>query len=282
MKVVHSKEDLGEQVAEWRHNGEHVALVPTMGSLHNGHLSLVESAKEHAERVVVSIFVNPTQFGAGEDYDKYPRTLEMDKRRLKTTGTDLIFAPDVETVYPFGTENATVVSVPGLTENFCGASRPGHFDGVTSVVARFFAIVQPDVAVFGQKDYQQQLVIRYMAEDMSLPISIITAETVREDDGLAMSSRNAYLSDKERSVAPVLYGTLSKIGEEVQNGRRNFDELESQAEKELAEAGFKVDYFAIRRAQNLEVPDRDCDELVVLTAARLGSTRLIDNIVVTV
>lgn len=282
MKVVHSKEDLGEQVAEWRHNGEHVALVPTMGSLHNGHLSLVESAKEHAERVVVSIFVNPTQFGAGEDYDKYPRTLEMDKRRLKTTGTDLIFAPDVETVYPFGTENATVVSVPGLTENFCGASRPGHFDGVTSVVARFFAIVQPDVAVFGQKDYQQQLVIRYMAEDMSLPISIITAETVREDDGLAMSSRNAYLSDKERRVAPVLYRTLSKIGEEVQNGRRNFDELESQAEKELADAGFKVDYFAIRRAQNLEVPDRDCDELVVLTAARLGSTRLIDNIVVTV
>ncbi len=282
MKVVHSKEDLGEQIAEWRHNGEHVALVPTMGSLHNGHLSLVERAREHAERVVVSIFVNPTQFGEGEDYDKYPRTLEMDKRRLKTTGTDLIFAPDVETVYPFGTENATVVSVPGLTENFCGASRPGHFDGVTSVVARFFAIVQPDVAVFGQKDYQQQLVIRYMAEDMSLPISIITAETVREDDGLAMSSRNAYLSDKERSVAPVLYRTLSKIGEELQNGRRNFDELESQAEKELSHAGFKVDYFAIRRAQNLEVPDRDCDELVVLTAARLGSTRLIDNIVVTV
>ena len=282
MKVVHSKEDLEEQIAEWRHNGEHVALVPTMGSLHNGHLSLVERAREHAERVVVSIFVNPTQFGEGEDYDKYPRTLEMDKRRLKTTGTDLIFAPDVETVYPFGTENATVVSVPGLTENFCGASRPGHFDGVTSVVARFFAIVQPDVAVFGQKDYQQQLVIRYMAEDMSLPISIITAETVREDDGLAMSSRNAYLSDKERSVAPVLYRTLSKIGEELQNGRRNFDELESQAEKELSHAGFKVDYFAIRRAQNLEVPDRDCDELVVLTAARLGSTRLIDNIVVTV
>ncbi len=282
MKVVHTREELGEQIAEWRHNDEHVALVPTMGSLHNGHLSLVELAKEHAERVVVSIFVNPTQFGEGEDYDKYPRTLEMDKRRLKATGTDLIFAPDVKTVYPFGTENATVVSVPGLTENFCGASRPGHFDGVTSVVARFFAIVQPDVAVFGQKDYQQQLVIRYMAEDMSLPISIITAETVREDDGLAMSSRNAYLSDEERSVAPALYRTLGKIGEELQSGRRNFEELESQASEELTNAGFNVDYFAIRRAQNLEVPDRDCDELVILTAAELGAARLIDNIVVTV
>ncbi len=282
MKVVHSKDALSEQIAEWRHNDEHVALVPTMGSLHSGHLSLVEVAKEHAERVVVSIFVNPTQFGEGEDYDEYPRTLDLDKRRLKTTGADLIFAPDVATVYPFGTENATVVSVPGLTENFCGASRPGHFDGVTSVVARFFALVQPDVAVFGQKDYQQQLVIRYMAEDMSLPISIITAETVRDDDGLAMSSRNAYLSEEERRVAPVLYRTLSATGEELQNGRRNFDDLESQAVKDLADAGFDVDYFAIRRAQNLEIPDRDCDELVVLTAAKLGTTRLIDNIVVTV
>ncbi len=282
MKVVHSKEGLGEQVAEWRHNGEHIALVPTMGSLHSGHLSLVELAREHAERVVVSIFVNPTQFGEGEDFDKYPRSLELDKRRLKTTAADLIFAPDVATVYPFGTKNATVVSVPGLTENFCGASRPGHFDGVTSVVARLFAIVQPDVAVFGQKDYQQQLVIRHMAEDMSLPISIITAETMREEDGLAMSSRNAYLSDEERAKAPILYQALAAIGKELQNGRRDFDALELQASNELAAAGFEPDYFAIRRAQNLEVPDRDCDELVVLTAAKLGDTRLIDNIVVTV
>ncbi len=282
MKVVHSKAEIGEQIAEWRHNDEHVALVPTMGSLHAGHLSLVELAKEHAERVVVSIFVNPTQFGEGEDFDKYPRSLELDTRRLKTTATDLIFAPDVETVYPFGIQNATIVSVPGLTENFCGASRPGHFDGVTSVVARLFALVQPDVAVFGQKDYQQQLVIRHMAEDMNLPVSIITAETVREEDGLAMSSRNAYLSDEERSVAAVLYKTLSSIGEELQNGRRNFPDLESEAAQELQDAGFVVDYFAIRRAQNLEVPDRDCDDLVVLAAAELGNARLIDNIVVTV
>jgi len=282
VKVVHSKEELGEQIVEWRHNDEHVALVPTMGSLHAGHLSLIELAREHAERVVVSIFVNPTQFGEAEDFDEYPRTLELDKRRLKTTATDLIFAPDVATVYPYGIENATTVSVPGLTENFCGASRPGHFDGVTTVVARLFALVQPDVAVFGQKDYQQQLVIRHMAEDMNLPVSIITAKTVREEDGLAMSSRNAYLSDDERAVAPVLFKTLGAVGQDLENGRRNFADLESKAMKELREAGFTVDYFAIRRAQNLEVPDRDCDELVVLAAAALGSARLIDNIVVTV
>ena len=282
MKVVHSKEELGELIGEWRGNGEHVALVPTMGSLHAGHLSLVELAKEHAERVVVSVFVNPTQFGEGEDFEDYPRTLDLDKRRLKATDADLIFAPDVATVYPFGIQNATTVSVPGLTDNFCGASRPGHFDGVTTVVARLFALVQPDVAVFGQKDYQQQLVIRHMAEDMNLPISIITAETVREEDGLAMSSRNAYLSEEERKVAPVLFETLGKLGEELQNGRRNFADLESHAASELQDAGFDVDYIAIRRAQNLEVPDRDCDELVVLAAAQLGSARLIDNIVVTV
>lgn len=282
MKVVHSKQELDEQIVEWRHNDEHIALVPTMGSLHAGHLSLVELAKEHAERVIVSIFVNPTQFGEGEDFEDYPRTLDLDKRRLKTTATDLIFAPDVATVYPFGVENATSVSVPGLTENFCGASRPGHFDGVTTVVARLFALVQPDVAIFGQKDYQQQLVIRHMAVDMNLPVSIITGETVREKDGLAMSSRNTYLSNDERSVAPVLYETLSSVGAELQNGRRNFTDLESHAVDTLQGAGFTVDYFAVRRAENLGVPDRDCDELVVLAAADLGGARLIDNIVVTV
>ncbi len=282
MLVVHKKQELAERIAEWRQQGEHVALVPTMGSLHAGHIALVELAREHAERVVVSIFVNPTQFGEGEDYDEYPRTLERDARRLKMTPADLIFAPSVETVYPFGTEAATVVSVPGLTENFCGASRPGHFDGVTTVVARLFAIVQPDVAVFGQKDYQQQLVVRRMVEDLSLPISIITAETVRDDDGLAMSSRNSYLSDEKRAVAPMLYATLLSVGEALQNGRRNYDELETEAIGRLTEGGFEMDYFAIRRAQNLEEPDRDCDEIVVLAAGKLGSARLIDNIVVTI
>jgi len=279
--VVHSKQELAEQIAEWRLHDEHVALVPTMGNLHAGHVALVELAREHAERVVVSIFVNPTQFGEGEDFDGYPRTLERDKRRLKKTPADLIFAPDVETMYPFGLEKATRVSVPGLTEHFCGASRPGHFDGVTTVVARLFSLVLPDVAIFGQKDYQQQLVIRHMTEDLNFPINIITGETVRADDGLALSSRNSYLSDEQRAVAPILYETLCSTGENLQNGRRNFVELEAEALEKLSSAGFEVEYFSIRRALNLEVPNRDCDDLVVLVAAQLGAARLIDNIVVT-
>lgn len=282
MKVVHSKDELRELIADWRHHDDHIALVPTMGNLHAGHIKLVELAREHAERVVVSIFVNPTQFGKDEDFDEYPRTLELDKRRLKAASADLIFAPDVETMYPFGIEDATVVSVPRLTENFCGASRPGHFDGVTSVVARLFALVQPDAAVFGQKDYQQQLVIRHMVADLNLPITIISAETVRDDDGLALSSRNAYLSEEERGLAPLLHDALVHVGEALQSGQRDFEKLELESAGRLADAGFVVDYFAIRRAQNLEIPDRDCDELVVLAAAALGSARLIDNVVVTV
>ena len=282
MLVVQSRESLAEQLADWRSHGDHVALVPTMGNLHRGHVALVELADKHAERVIVSIFVNPTQFGEGEDYEEYPRTLQRDMRRLKQAGADMIFAPDVETMYPFGLDMATIVSVPGLTENFCGASRPGHFDGVTSIVARLFAMVMPDVAVFGQKDYQQQLVIRHMTADLSLPIKIITAETVRDDDGVALSSRNSYLSDQERASAPVLFESLRRAGDELQNGRRDFEELEREARSRLAEAGFEVDYFAVRRAQNLEPPDRGHDMLVLLVAARLGKARLIDNIVITI
>jgi len=282
MIVIHSKQELDEQLAEWRQHDDHIALVPTMGNLHAGHVSLVELAREHAERVVVSIFVNPTQFSDGEDFEDYPRTLARDVRRLKKTAADLIFAPDVETMYPFGLKDATTVSVPRITENFCGASRPGHFDGVTSVVARLFGLVQPDTAVFGQKDYQQQLVIRHMCLDLSLPVTIITGETVRESDGLAMSSRNQYLSDEERAKAAVLFQVLSGGGSELQNGRRNFAELEEESVAKLTDAGFTVDYFSIRRAQNLEIPDRDCDELVVLAAAHLGDARLIDNTVVTI
>ena len=282
MIVVHTKKELDEQLAEWRQHDDHIALVPTMGNLHTGHISLVELATEHAERVVVSIFVNPTQFGEGEDFEEYPRTLERDTRRLKTSAADLIFAPSVETMYPFGLKDATIVSVPRLTENFCGASRPGHFDGVTSVVARLFGLVQPDSAIFGQKDYQQQLVIRHMSRDLNLPVTIITGETVREEDGLAMSSRNQYLTDDERASAPVLFQVLSAVGSDLQNGRRNFEELEAESIAKLGDAGFDVDYFSIRRAQNLEIPDRDCDELVVLAAAQLGNARLIDNTVVTV
>lgn len=282
MIVVHSKKELDEQLDDWRQHDEHIALVPTMGNLHAGHLSLVSLACEHAEKVVVSIFVNPTQFGEADDFDEYPRTLERDTRRLKTSGADLIFVPDIETMYPFGLKDATTISVPRITENFCGASRPGHFDGVTSVVARLFALVQPDTAIFGQKDYQQQLVIRHMSLDLNLPVSIITGETVREDDGLAMSSRNQYLSEEERAIAPLLYDVISSVGSELQNGRRDFEKIEDESITKLTEGGFEVDYFSIRRAQNLEIPDRDCDELVVLAAVQLGKARLIDNIVVTI
>jgi len=282
MIVVHSKQELDELLAEWRDHGDHIALVPTMGNLHAGHVSLVELAREHAERVVVSIFVNPTQFGENEDFDEYPRTLEKDTRRLKKPAADLIFAPDIETMYPFGLKDATTVSVPRITENFCGASRPGHFDGVTTVVARLFGLVQPDTAVFGQKDYQQQLVIRHMSQDLNLPVGIITGETIREEDGLAMSSRNQYLNEEDRATAPILFQVISGVGSDLQNGRRDFDEMEVESVKKLTDAGFVVDYFAIRRAQNLEIPDRDCDELVVLAAVHLGTARLIDNIVITI
>jgi len=282
MIVVSTKQELEEQLIEWRRQDEHVALVPTMGNLHSGHVSLVDLAREHAERVVVSIFVNPAQFGENEDFDEYPRTLERDTRRLKKPAADLVFAPDVETMYPFGLKDATTISVPRITENFCGASRPGHFDGVTSVVARLFALVRPDVAIFGQEDYQQQLVIRHMSQDLSLPISIITAETVREDDGLAMSSRNQHLNDEERKRASVLYEVISEAGHKLQAGRRDYEALENESIDKLTDAGFTLDYFSIRRAQNLEIPDRDCDEIVVLAAAYLGKARLIDNTVVTI
>ena len=282
MQVVNTREELRELRESWRHHDDHVALVPTMGNLHAGHLSLVDLARRHAERVVVTVFVNPTQFGEGEDFEDYPRTLKRDTQRLKKLDADALFTPDVDTVYPFGIDKATVVSVPGLTRNFCGASRPGHFDGVTTVVARLFALVQPDVAVFGQKDYQQQLVIRHMTADLSLPIRIITAPTVREADGLAMSSRNQYLSDAERAVAPQLHASLEAVGTELENGNRDFEALEKAALARLEAAGFAPDYVAIRRAENLEPPDRDCDEIVVLAAAHLGKARLIDNIVVTI
>lgn len=282
MQVIDSKEELREQLHDWRRLGDHIALVPTMGNLHAGHVSLVELAREHAERVIVSVYVNPTQFGEEEDFAEYPRTIERDTMRLKKIGADILFMPADEIVYPFGHDCATLVSVPGLTENFCGASRPGHFDGVTTVVARLFGLVRPDVAVFGQKDYQQQLVIRYMTEDLGLPIRIITGPTVREQDGLAMSSRNQYLTDEERETAPLLHEVLFDIGSELQDGNREFALLENQGVGQLEGAGFKVDYLAIRRAENLEIPDRDCDELVVLAAAQLGAARLIDNVVVTV
>ena len=282
MKVIHDKHELHEQLAEWRHAGEDIAIVPTMGNLHAGHISLVNVARENAERVVVTVFVNPTQFGEGEDFESYPRTFDKDTRKLKMVTADVLFAPDIDTVYPFGQDNATRVIVPGLTEHLCGSFRPGHFDGVTTVVARLFSLVQPDIAIFGQKDYQQQLVIRRMVEDLNLPVQIVTAPTVREDDGLAMSSRNSYLSEEERKRAPALYQSLARIEESMLAGDGNFEQLEVNATAELEDAGFAPEYVAIRRASDLRPPQQGCHEFVVLAAARLGGARLIDNLLVSV
>lgn len=280
MQITETSESLREQLADWRQSGEHIALVPTMGNLHDGHLSLVDIARQHAERVVVSIFVNPTQFGDGEDFATYPKTLELDKRRLKRANADLLFVPNIETMYPFGVDNATSVTVPVLTDELCGSFRPGHFDGVTSVVSRLFSLVQPDVAIFGEKDFQQLMVIRRLVKDMSLPVEIIAGPTRREEDELALSSRNQYLTEEERAIAPQLYATLKKIGEGLQSGKRNYTKMEQQAMNDLEALGFKPDYVSIRRAANLGEPDRDTDELVVLVAAHLGKSRLIDNLVV--
>lgn len=284
MQTVETREELRQQLGEWRRAGERIALVPTMGNLHDGHLSLVKLAHAHAERVVVSVFVNPTQFEPGGDYDEYPRTLEMDRRRLKRARADLLFVPELETMYPFGIEHATRVSVPVLSEELCGSFRPGHFDGVTSVVSRLFSLVMPDVAIFGQKDFQQQLVIRRMVVDLSLQIEIVSAPTEREDDGLAYSSRNQYLTGDERMIAPGLYRNLQQVAEALQAGKRNYEELEVRAMSDLAAAGFVPEYVSIRRAENLQPPDwdRDTDTLAILAAARLGKARLIDNIIVDV
>ena len=282
MQVDKTSEELRGRVAEWRRKGDHIALVPTMGNLHDGHLSLIDLARAHAERVVVSIFVNPTQFEPGGDYEQYPRTLATDKRKLTRAKADLLFVPEVSTMYPFGPDDATIVSVPKLRDDLCGAFRPGHFDGVTSVVSRLFGLVSPDVAVFGQKDYQQQLVIRRMVEDLHWPIEIVTGETVREADGLAYSSRNQYLTEEERRIAPAIFQVMQQLAADLQSGKRAFDDMERAAMSALGSKGFAPDYVAIRRAANLEAPDRDTDELVILAAARLGKARLIDNIVVAV
>jgi len=280
LHTVNITEELRDRLRDWRRLGDHIALVPTMGNLHRGHLSLIELAHEHADRVVVSIFVNPTQFGEGEDFDQYPKTLERDQRHLKRANVALLFAPDVDTVYPFGINAATQVSVPVLSDVYCGKFRPGHFDGVSSVVMRLFGIVQPDVAVFGQKDYQQQVIIRRFTEDFSLPIRIVTGQTVRDDDGLALSSRNQYLTDEERTVAPVLFKVLQSIAAALKAGERNFEDLETAGLTKLEQAGFVPDYVVVRRAEDLSAPQGGVGEFVVFAAATLGQARLIDNVIV--
>ncbi|MEW7977901.1 MAG: pantoate--beta-alanine ligase [Candidatus Sedimenticola endophacoides] len=278
MIVVSVVDALREQVAQWRSAGERVAFVPTMGNLHDGHLALVRQARELADRVVVSIFVNPLQFGEGEDFETYPRTLDEDVERLIEAKANLLFTPAVETLYPGPRHLQTRVEVPLISDMLCGASRPGHFAGVATVVCKLFNLVQADVAVFGEKDFQQLMVIRRMVEDLCLPVEIEGLATVRDEDGLAMSSRNGYLTKSERATAPALYRTLQLIAVALSTGDRAYRELEASARSELERVGFTPDYFQIRRAEDLAEPTRGDRELVILAAARLGGTRLIDNL----
>ncbi|MGI9309176.1 MAG: pantoate--beta-alanine ligase [Gammaproteobacteria bacterium] len=278
MKKITDIKSLREQTRIWRKDDESIALVPTMGNLHKGHISLVELASQHAEHVVVSVFVNPTQFAPGEDYEDYPRTLEADAARLRRAGVDVLFLPESSEIYASGEAQATVVAVPELSAVLCGASREGHFDGVTSVVLRLLNIVGPDIAVFGQKDYQQLLIVRRMVADLHLPVEILAAPTGREKSGLAMSSRNQYLNEKQLKIAPEIYAALSRCAERLNENKESYAGLESLGEKELRAADIDVEYFAIRKAVDLSVPEPDASSLVVLTAGRLGEARLIDNV----
>ncbi|MCK9395001.1 MAG: pantoate--beta-alanine ligase [Methylobacter sp.] len=276
MHITNTVSELRDAVKAWRSTGQSVALVPTMGNLHAGHLALVHEAQKKADRVVVSVFVNPTQFGVGEDFETYPRTEREDQQKLTASGTDLLFLPAVSDVYV--QDAKTVVSVTGLSEWYCGASRPGHFDGVATVVCKLFNIVQPDVALFGLKDFQQLTVIRTMVRDLNIPVEIIGVETVREASGLAMSSRNGYLSAEEKTVAAKLYQSLCDAREAVLAGRQSYQEIERRALLFLQESGFQPDYFSVCRMSDLKKAGVDDVELVLLTAARLSKTRLIDNI----
>ena len=280
MRTVHTIAELRAQVAAWRQAGERVAFVPTMGNLHRGHIHLVERAREQAPRTVASIFVNPTQFGPNEDFAGYPRTLAEDARQLKAAGLDVLFAPPVAEIYPRPLEDMTAVTVPELSGILCGASRPTHFRGVATVVGKLFNMVQPDAALFGEKDWQQLMVIRRLVEDLNFPIEIIGVPTVRETDGLAMSSRNGYLTPQERAIAPALYATLSASAQRLRAGERDYQRLADDAKAALAAAGFRPDYFEIRRAGDLKPPSGEDTHLRILAAAWLGKARLIDNLAV--
>lgn len=282
MQTLHSIDGLRAAISSWRQAGERVALVPTMGNLHAGHLDLVRRARELASRVVVSVFVNPTQFGQGEDFDRYPRTLEQDSERLRSAHADLLFAPSVNDMYPRGYgAPLSRVCVPELSAVLEGEFRPGHFDGVATVVTILLNLVQPDVAVFGEKDYQQLLVIRRMVEDLHQPVAIVGHPTLREPDGLALSSRNQYLSPEERRTAPALHRALTAVAERIRAGARDFDALCVEATRLLEKQGFRPQYLSVR-APDLSEAQAGDREWVILVAAYLGRTRLIDNIKISI
>ena len=268
-------------VREWKRNALTVALVPTMGNLHDGHLSLLARAREIADRSVVSIFVNPIQFGHGEDYELYPSTLEEDSAKLKQAGLDLLFAPNLAELYPGGITEDTRVTVPALSDILCGQFRPGHFSGVTTVVSKLLINVQPDYALFGEKDFQQVLVIKRMAHDLLYPVEIIGMPIVREADGLAMSSRNSYLDAGQRQVAATIHATLTAAAATLGAQTMSVAELEHRAAADLAAVGMRPEYFSVRRAADLAPPRAGDQALIILAAAWLGSARLIDNVQVT-
>jgi pantoate--beta-alanine ligase len=278
MQTVQDVPALRAAIRGWRAQGQTVGLVPTMGNLHAGHHSLLKLARARADRVVASVFVNPTQFGPNEDFERYPRTLAQDQAGLAEHGCDLLFAPEVATMYPFGAQHGVSIHVPQITDTLEGAHRPGHFDGVATVVCKLFNLVQPDVAVFGQKDFQQLKVIERMVRDLSLPVKVVAAPTLRADDGLALSSRNQYLSAAERELAPQIHATLEQMRELVGKGHA-WRVVEQAAASKLERAGFAPDYAVIRRAADLSEPaDDEREGLIALVAARLGGTRLIDNL----
>ena len=268
---------LRAQLRHWRREGASVGFVPTMGNLHAGHHALVDLARKHADKVVASIFVNPTQFGPNEDYGRYPRTPDSDIHGLQERGCDALFLPDVEQMYPFGTMGCVQMHVPGITDILCGAHRPGHFNGVATVVARLFNMVQPDLAVFGRKDYQQLQVIRYMAREMSFPVEIVPAPTLREADGLAMSSRNQYLDAEQRRSAARIFEVLRLMRDAARQGLP-IAGIEDEARSRLEAAGFVVDYAEVRRADLGRPRSPGEAGLLAMVAARLGRTRLIDNL----
>jgi pantoate--beta-alanine ligase len=278
MQTVTTIADVRAQVARWRAAHERVVFVPTMGNLHAGHVSLIEAARRHGKRFVASIFVNPMQFGPNEDFAHYPRTPTQDAQMLSDAGCDLMFMPEVGEIYPNGADQATRVEVPGISDILCGEFRPGHFEGVATVVAKLFNIVDADVAIFGEKDFQQLTVIRRMAADLCLRVEIVGAPTVRETDGLAMSSRNQYLDETQRKLAPAIYRQLQQAVTALKSGVRGYAQIEAAGRAALDGEGFRTDYFSVRDAKTLAPATPDTRHFVVLAASRLGKARLIDNI----
>jgi pantoate--beta-alanine ligase len=278
MLTVTTIADVRAHVSRWHEQKQRVVFVPTMGTLHAGHVSLIEAARQHGDRFVASIFVNPMQFGPNEDFAHYPRTPSQDAKMLEDAGCDLMFMPEVGEIYPNGADQATRVVVPGISDMLCGEFRPGHFEGVATVVAKLFHIVDPDVAIFGEKDFQQLTVIRRMVADLCLRVEIVGAPTVRESDGLAMSSRNQYLSPEQRQLAPAIYRALQQAVAALKSGVRDYAAIEASGRAALDGVGFRTDYFAVRDARTLAPARPDTRQFVVLTASRLGKARLIDNV----